>query len=122
MVQANALDAMFGHNAAELNMVVEGLPDTLRREMARELSSVFVNDRLSRADTETVELFENTPHGALCMQRWGSDAPRRLAVALAREERFEASLSDADLQQYKYFWHNSLSPEQRAAILDKLTD
>ena len=48
-------------------------------------------------------------------------APRRLALLLARTDRFESGLSDADYRQWEHFWFHGLNAEQRASIIDKLT-
>ncbi len=54
------------------------------------------------------------------LSRWGSDGPQRLGAVMARVDRFEAGLSDADYGNWQDFFHNRISPQERAAILGEL--
>ena len=113
------IDAAFGATAAEINTSVGGLPDTLRSGMLRELSSPYLPQQ-GEAERADVAIFEATAHGILCAGKWGSDTPRRLAIALYRTERFEDALSDADLAEWQG-WFSGLQPAEKTAVLDRLT-
>lgn len=104
----------------EISAITESLPDTLRSEMMRELSSSYVRQP-SHASGTDLQKFEATPHGRLLGKQWGENTARRLGVALARVARFEESLDDGDMRAWQFFWRNSLSPEQRAVLLDQIS-
>jgi hypothetical protein len=120
VMQCRVLDQAFGSEAPIINAVVEGLPNALRREMAREVSSV-VGTRQPNADSDQVATFLKSDVGKILADRWGADLPRRLGEALYREQRFQARLSDADLHGWKHFFWSGLDANGRAAVLDRLT-
>lgn len=117
---AGDIETSFGPGAVGVNPIVMGLPDSLRVRMVAELGSPYMK-RTPNATTDWVERFGRTSHGRLLVNRWGDDAPRRLALLLARTDRFESGLSDADYRQWEHFWFHGLNAEQRASIIDKLT-
>jgi len=120
MNTAGEIESAFGASAADINAVVSGLPDGLRQSMIAELGNPYV-PRQPEADQASVVAFRDTAAGKLLAVRWGGDLPRRLGVALARVERFEAGLDDAAFNQWTHFWRRGLSADQRAQVLDRLT-
>ncbi len=112
------LDAALGASLDGVTAAVAGLDDTLQVAMARELAQPV--GETFPATTEDIAAFAKTTPGALLLSRWGSDGPQRLGAVMARVDRFEAGLSDADYDNWQDFFHNRISPQERAAILGEL--
>ncbi len=72
------------------------------------------------ATADDLAAFAKTSHGDLLLSRWGSDGPQRLGAVMARIDRFEATLSDADYDNWRDFFHSRISAQERAAILGEI--
>ena len=112
------LDAALGASLDGVNAAVAGLDDSLQVAMARELAQP--TGKTFPASTEDIAAFAKTTPGALLLSRWGTDGPQRLGAVMARVDRFEAGLSDVDYEIWQDFFHNRISPQERAAILGEL--
>ncbi len=113
------LDAALGSSPDGVTAAFSGLDESLQVSMARELAQPA--GTADAATAEDLAAFAKTSHGDILSSRWGADGAQRLGAIMARVERFEASLSDADYGNWQDFFHSRLSPQERAAIPNEIT-
>ncbi len=112
------LDAALGASLGGVTAAVAGLDETLQVAMARELAQPA--GTADPATAEDLAAFAKTLPGDLLLSRSGSDGPQRLGAVMARIDRFEVGLSDADFNNWQDFFHSRLTPQERAAILGEI--
>jgi hypothetical protein len=112
------LDAALGASLEGVSAAVAGLDESLQVSIARELAQPVV--AADPATTEDIAAFAKTTPGNILLSRWGTDGAQKLGTLMARVDRFEASLSDADYTNSQDFFHNRISAQERAAILGEI--
>ena len=112
------MDAALGASLDGVTAAFLGLDDTLQQSIALELAQPAPT--ANPAPTEDLTLFTMTDHGNILTSRWGADSAQQLGVVMSRVERFEASLSPTDFDNWLDFFHNRISAQERAAILGEI--
>ena len=79
-----------------------------------------IQNLLKRAVEYKMPALAMTDHGNILTSRWGADSAQQLGVVMSRVERFEASLSPTDFDNWLDFFHNRISAQERAAILGEI--
>ena len=110
------MDVALGDALGDIEAGWDGLSDTLQGAIAGEMSQAVPMD-VEPAGDELLAKFRQTPTGGILSSWWGRETPYRLGVLCGRMDRLEDTLSDEDLESWRDWINNRLTPEEAAAIL-----
>ena len=99
----------------ELDLAMGGLSDDLQSHLRTDYDAAEAPS--SPAGADDLATFAATRHGEILSRGWAGDTARNLGVALARMKRIEKDMSADDLSEWRDFFHNSLTPRDKAVLV-----